>query len=142
MAALVVVHDYIWTGEDPLPGSLAPSSDDPLREGAPLTEDETSTHVVIYTLYQSGLKQRYRHFLRQSDGAIVEVIGDIEGVHNASGMVSCLAEGSSNQVEGKEGAGAPHQLRKRKKLFGRSHRVEPIGGSGCGSNFALQDLNQ
>uniref|UniRef100_A0A3B4WTR8 Orofacial cleft 1 candidate gene 1 protein n=1 Tax=Seriola lalandi dorsalis TaxID=1841481 RepID=A0A3B4WTR8_SERLL len=69
----VVVHDYIWTAEDPLPGSLTPSSDDPLREGAPLPEAETSTHVVIYTLYQSGLKQRYRHFLRQSDGAIIEV---------------------------------------------------------------------
>uniref|UniRef100_A0A3B4TKG7 Uncharacterized LOC111237249 n=1 Tax=Seriola dumerili TaxID=41447 RepID=A0A3B4TKG7_SERDU len=67
----VVVHDYIWTAEDPLPGSFTPSSDDPLREGAPLPE--TSTHVVIYTLYQSGLKQRYRHFLRQSDGAIIEV---------------------------------------------------------------------
>lgn len=23
-----------------------------------------------------------------------------------------------------------------------SHRVEPLGGSGCGSSFALQDLNQ
>ncbi|XP_023251226.1 uncharacterized protein LOC111646062 [Seriola lalandi dorsalis] len=138
----VVVHDYIWTAEDPLPGSLTPSSDDPLREGAPLPEAETSTHVVIYTLYQSGLKQRYRHFLRQSDGAIIEVIGDIEGVHNASRMVSCPGDGSSNQREGKEGASAPHQLRKRKKLFGRSHRVEPVGRSGCGSNFALQDLDQ
>lgn len=23
-----------------------------------------------------------------------------------------------------------------------SHRIEPLGGSGCGSSFALQDLNQ
>ncbi|XP_071342021.1 uncharacterized protein ofcc1 [Trachinotus anak] len=138
----VAVYDYICTAEDPLPSPSAPNVDDPLREGAALPEAETSTHVVIYTLYPSGLKQRYRHFLRQSDGAIIEVIGDVEGMHSASSMVSCPGEGSSNQRETKEGASAPHQLRKRKKLFGRSHRVEPIGGSGCGSNFALQDLNQ
>uniref|UniRef100_A0A4W6D1D3 Orofacial cleft 1 candidate gene 1 protein n=1 Tax=Lates calcarifer TaxID=8187 RepID=A0A4W6D1D3_LATCA len=68
----VAVYDYIWTAEDPLPDSAA-SNNDSLREGAPLPEGETSTHVVIYTLYLSGLKQRYRHFLRQSDGAIIEV---------------------------------------------------------------------
>ncbi|AWP20824.1 putative orofacial cleft 1 candidate 1 protein [Scophthalmus maximus] len=68
----VAVHDYIWTAEDPFSGSAA-SSDDPSREGAPLPEGETSTHVVVYTLYLSGRKQRYRHFLRQSNGAIVEV---------------------------------------------------------------------
>ncbi|XP_040922252.1 uncharacterized protein ofcc1 [Toxotes jaculatrix] len=136
----VVVYDYIWTAEDPLPGSAAPS--DPLMEGAPLPEGETSTHVIVYTLYMSGLKQRYRHFLRQSDGAIIEVIGDMEGLHNASRMVPCPRQGSANQKEGKEGASAPQQLRKRKRLFGRHHRVEPVGGSGCGSSFALQDLNQ
>uniref|UniRef100_A0A3Q1BU10 Orofacial cleft 1 candidate gene 1 protein n=1 Tax=Amphiprion ocellaris TaxID=80972 RepID=A0A3Q1BU10_AMPOC len=68
----VAVNDYIWTAEDPLSGSAAPS-DEPHREGAPLPQGETSTHVTVYTLYQSGLKQRYRHFLRQPDGAIIEV---------------------------------------------------------------------
>ncbi|XP_029385532.1 LOW QUALITY PROTEIN: uncharacterized protein ofcc1 [Echeneis naucrates] len=135
----VVVYDHIRTAEDPLPGSSLPSGDGPSKQGAPQPEAETSTHVVIYTLYPSGLKQRYRHFLRQSDGAIIEVIGDIEGVHN---MTPCAGAGASNQREGQEAEAVPLQLRKRNKLFGRSNRVEPIGGSRCGSNSALQDLNQ
>ncbi|XP_070842765.1 uncharacterized protein ofcc1 [Chaetodon trifascialis] len=136
----VVVYDYIWTVEDPLAGSAALS--EPPREAVVLPEGETSTHVAIYTLYLSGLKQRYRHFLRQPDGAIIEVIGDVGVVDNAVGMVPRQSQGSANQREDKEGASAPRPLRKRKKLFGRSHRVEPVGGSGCGSSFALQDLNQ
>lgn len=67
----MAVYDYVWTVEDPLAGSAAPS--EPPREGAPLPEGETSTHVAVYTLYLNGLKQRYRHFLRQPDGAIIEV---------------------------------------------------------------------
>lgn len=119
------------------------------------------------------------------------MIGDIEGVDNAARMVPCKGRSSASQREDKEGASVSHQLRKRKKLFGRecqcgafdyvfdkvhtsshtcdplvqtfktcclfnrvsysfircfvpsgSHRVEPVGGSGCGSSFALQDLNQ
>uniref|UniRef100_A0A8D3DWV8 Orofacial cleft 1 candidate gene 1 protein n=1 Tax=Scophthalmus maximus TaxID=52904 RepID=A0A8D3DWV8_SCOMX len=80
----VAVHDYIWTAEDPFSGSAA-SSDDPSREGAPLPEGETSTHVVVYTLYLSGRKQRYRHFLRQSNGAIVEVM-----VHLLLSLRACI----------------------------------------------------
>uniref|UniRef100_A0A3B5ABF3 Orofacial cleft 1 candidate 1 n=1 Tax=Stegastes partitus TaxID=144197 RepID=A0A3B5ABF3_9TELE len=71
----VAVNDYIWTAEDPLSDSETPC-DERHREGAPLPEGETSTHVTVYTLYLSGLKQRYRHFLRHPDGAIVEVGGD------------------------------------------------------------------
>ncbi|XP_054479389.1 uncharacterized protein ofcc1 [Anoplopoma fimbria] len=108
----VAVYDYIWTVEDPLAGSAAPT--DIQREGGALPEGETSTHVAVYTLYLSGQKQKYRHFLRQPDGAIIEVIGDMEGLDGATGMVPCLG----------------------------SNRVEPVGGSGCGSSFALQDLNQ
>ncbi|XP_039983470.1 uncharacterized protein ofcc1 [Xiphias gladius] len=128
----VAVYDYIRTA----------ASDYPLRDGAPLPVDETSTHVVVYTLYLSGLTQRHRHFLRQLDGAIIEVTGDMEGVHNASRMVPCPGQGSANQREDKEGAIGPCQLRKRKKIFGWSHRVGPVGGSWCGSSFALQDLNK
>ncbi|KAK5850151.1 hypothetical protein PBY51_014425 [Eleginops maclovinus] len=68
---------------------------------------------------------------------LLKVIGDMEGMDNATLMVP--SQGSTNQREDKE---ASHQLRKRKKLFGRFHRVEPVGGSGCGSSFALQDLSQ
>lgn len=67
----MAVYDYIWTVEDPPAGSAAPA--DLPREDAALPEGETSTHVAVYTLYLSGLKQRYRHFLRQPDGAIIEV---------------------------------------------------------------------
>ncbi|XP_029313933.1 LOW QUALITY PROTEIN: uncharacterized protein ofcc1 [Cottoperca gobio] len=136
----VTVYDYIWTVEDPLAGVAGHS--DPPRQGAPLPEGETSTQVAVYTLYLSGFKQRYRHFIRQPDGAIIEVIGDMEPVDNATRMVPSRGQSSANQREDKETASAPHQLRKRRKLFGRSHRVEPVVGSGCGSSVALQDLNQ
>lgn len=43
------------------------------REEGPQPAGETSTHVTIYTLYLSGFRQRYRHFVRQADGAITEV---------------------------------------------------------------------
>nr|XP_057916796.1 uncharacterized protein ofcc1 [Doryrhamphus excisus] len=133
----VAVYDYIWTAEDPLAGSATPI-DDPQREqgSSPLPEGETSTHLAVYTLYLSGLKQRHRHFLRQPDGAIIEVIGDLDGLDNASKMQHNPAE-MTNQ----DGAGINHQLRKRKKLFGRCPRVEPVGGSRCDSGLA-QDLNQ
>ncbi|KAI3355151.1 hypothetical protein L3Q82_018019, partial [Scortum barcoo] len=115
----VAVYDYICAVEDPLAGSATPS--EPPGEGGPLPEGETSTHVAIYTLYLSGLKQRYRNFLRQPDGAIIEVIGEMEGVDNAARMVTCQGQGSANQREDEKGASAPHQLRKRKKLFGPHH---------------------
>lgn len=72
----MAVYDHIWTAEDPSVGSAAPI-DDPHRESYHLPEGDTSIHVAVYTLYLSGLKQRYRHFLRQPDGAITEV-----GVYN------------------------------------------------------------
>uniref|UniRef100_A0A671KSM9 Uncharacterized protein n=1 Tax=Sinocyclocheilus anshuiensis TaxID=1608454 RepID=A0A671KSM9_9TELE len=62
----VAVYDYIWTEEEPVVG-LAPPS------GTPNTGCETSTHLSIYTLHLSGLRHHYRHFLRQPDGAILEV---------------------------------------------------------------------
>uniref|UniRef100_A0A667Z9G2 Orofacial cleft 1 candidate gene 1 protein n=1 Tax=Myripristis murdjan TaxID=586833 RepID=A0A667Z9G2_9TELE len=69
----VAVYDYIWTEEDPSVGPAPPNADPP-RGGAPsqVAAGETSTHVAIYTLYLSGLRQRHRHFLRQPDGALVE----------------------------------------------------------------------
>ncbi|KAM4544136.1 uncharacterized protein ofcc1 [Fundulus diaphanus] len=137
----VAVYDYVWTAEDSL-SSFAGPSDEPNAEGGSPPERETSTHVVIHTLYLSGLKQRYRHFLRQPDGAINEVIGELQGLDNASKEVPCLDQSSSSQRDDKGCASVSLQLRKRKQLFGRSNRVEPIAGSGCGSSFALQDLTQ
>ena len=83
----VSVYDYIWTTDDPLSASVAPGSE-PQSEGTPLPEGETSTHVKIYTLHLSGLKQRYRHFLRQPDGAIIEVRSVKHG-----GLYLCLISG-------------------------------------------------
>lgn len=77
----VAVYDHTWTTEDPSAGSAAP--DEPPREGEPQPEGETSTHVVVYTLYPSGLKQKYRHFIRQPDGAVIEV-GHQHVVYNDS----------------------------------------------------------
>ncbi|XP_014844671.1 PREDICTED: uncharacterized protein LOC106919042 isoform X1 [Poecilia mexicana] len=139
----VAVYDSIWTAEDSLSSPAAPGDEPHTVDGLP-PESETSTHVVIQTLYLSVLKQRYRHFLRQPDGAIIEVIGELHGLDNSTKEVpSCLDQSSSCQREDKASASISLQLRKRKKLFGRSNRVEPIAGSGCGSSFArLPDLTQ
>ncbi|KAM3860445.1 uncharacterized protein ofcc1 [Diretmus argenteus] len=66
----VAVYDYIWTEEDPAPPNADPPREDAPRQAA---AGEVSTHVAVYTLYLCGLRQRYRHFLRQPDGAIVEI---------------------------------------------------------------------
>ncbi|XP_077365267.1 uncharacterized protein LOC144009414 [Festucalex cinctus] len=136
----VAVYDYTWTAENPSAGSSIPI-DDPHREPSPRAQGETSTHVAIYTLYVSGLKQRYRHFLRQPDGAIIEVIGDLEGSDNATRMAPFAGKRSGPRTTDQEGSGVTQQLRKRNKLFGRCPRVEPVGGSRCDSGSA-QDLNQ
>uniref|UniRef100_A0A3Q2XUF7 Uncharacterized protein n=1 Tax=Hippocampus comes TaxID=109280 RepID=A0A3Q2XUF7_HIPCM len=68
----VTVYDYMWTAENPSAADATPT-DERHQEPSPLPQGETSTHVAIHTLYVGGLKQRYRHFLRRPDGAIVEV---------------------------------------------------------------------
>ncbi|XP_076017177.1 uncharacterized protein ofcc1 [Genypterus blacodes] len=131
----VAVYDYIWTAEDRLVGSTHPNADPPRPGG------ETCTHVAVYTLYLSGVKQRHRHFLRQPGGTIVEVMGDIDGVDNA--VSPGPDQGSDGQKVEDEGTSVAHKLRKRRRRpFVRSHRVVPVGGSGCGSSFALQDFSQ
>lgn len=67
----MAVHDHIWTPENPLAGPMEPGEQE--RGGEQLPAEEISTHVVVYTLHLSGLKQRHRHFIRQPDGAITEV---------------------------------------------------------------------
>ncbi|XP_072306697.1 uncharacterized protein ofcc1 [Eucyclogobius newberryi] len=130
----VAVYDHIWTEEEPLVVSTVPAESPP-AEGAPPPTGETSTRVAVHTLFLSGLKQKYRQFLRQPDGAITEVVGDTEVLDNGLRMEP---PGQSSRREDKEG---PQQLRKRKKIFGRFRHVEPVG-RGCGSSFAQQDLSQ
>ncbi|XP_037389692.1 uncharacterized protein ofcc1 [Pygocentrus nattereri] len=115
----VAVYDYIWTEEEPA-GSEPPGA-------VPTTAGETSTHVSIYTLYLSGLRQRYRHFLRQPNGAVVEVIGDLD---NADALQS--VQGRNIEQEEEERMKGPTRLlreRKSKKPTWRSNRVEPVGAS-------------
>uniref|UniRef100_A0A3P8YWU4 Uncharacterized protein n=1 Tax=Esox lucius TaxID=8010 RepID=A0A3P8YWU4_ESOLU len=57
----VAVYDYIW-----IEGG-------PLADRVPTVGSGSCTHVSIYTLYLSGQRHRYRHFLRHPDGAILEV---------------------------------------------------------------------
>ncbi|XP_041923944.1 uncharacterized protein ofcc1 isoform X2 [Alosa sapidissima] len=136
----VAVYDYIWTEEEPgamRGGPDPPGATTPAGEGG---GGERSTHVSIYTLHLSGLRQRYRHFLRQPEGAIVEVIGDIDGVPHMDDEASQPGHRMDKEEEEEHGASSSQQLRerKRKKPFFRSHRVEPVGGSMCDST--LQDL--
>uniref|UniRef100_A0A8C6WMW9 Uncharacterized protein n=1 Tax=Neogobius melanostomus TaxID=47308 RepID=A0A8C6WMW9_9GOBI len=74
----VAVYDHIWTEEDPLVVSTVPH-DNPPSEGVPAPSGETSTNVTVYTLFLSGLRQKYRQFLRQPDGAITEVDENEDG---------------------------------------------------------------
>ena len=37
---------------------------------------DVTTHISIHTLHLDGLRELYRHFLRLSDGAILEVFGE------------------------------------------------------------------
>uniref|UniRef100_A0A3P8VJT8 Orofacial cleft 1 candidate gene 1 protein n=1 Tax=Cynoglossus semilaevis TaxID=244447 RepID=A0A3P8VJT8_CYNSE len=136
----VVVFENIWASEDQTPDTTE-SSDHPQRDVSAQPAGEINTHVVVYTLYLSGMKQKYRHFLRESNGAIIEVVNDTEDLYCAP-LAPSPRQGSANQRESKAGVSAPRWLRRRKKLFCRSHRVEPVGGSGCGSSFALQDISQ
>ncbi|XP_051970681.1 uncharacterized protein ofcc1 [Xyrauchen texanus] len=117
----VAVHDYIWTEEEPVPG-LAPPA------GTSINGCETSTHLSIYTLHLSGLRQHYRHFLRQPDGAIIEVMEDIDSAefHRAyeHEKMKCMTH---------------LRERKRRKPAWRSHRVEPVGGSVYDSITAVKE---
>lgn len=57
----MIVNEHTWTSEGSRPAG------------------EATTHVSIYTLHPSGLRRRYRRFVRQPDGAILEVGGSHAG---------------------------------------------------------------
>ncbi|XP_077100463.1 uncharacterized protein ofcc1 [Siphateles boraxobius] len=120
----VAVYDYIWTEEEPVVG-LAPPV------GMPITGCETSTHLSIYTLHLSGLRQHYRHFLRQPDGAIIEVMDDSDSKEFQTSEVHEEHERMKSVTHFRE--------RKRRKPAWRSHRVEPLGGSVCDSSNGIKE---
>ncbi|XP_023661544.1 uncharacterized protein ofcc1 isoform X2 [Paramormyrops kingsleyae] len=112
----VAVYDYVWTDD--------PSSTDPVG-GNVLVGGETSTHVSIYTLHLSSFRELYRQFLRQPDGAIMEVVSDCLEPRN--GMVLCSKQNPAER--GKPHASCPVRERRKRKAAWRSHRVEPAEGS-------------
>ncbi|KAM9416654.1 uncharacterized protein ofcc1 [Salvelinus alpinus] len=130
----VSVYDYIWTEEGPLAG-CAPPRGDP-RGAVPTAGGESSTHVSVYTLYLSGQRHRYRHFLRQPDGAILEVIGDMDGAEPPLSTMPRPGQRTPEVNQEDEGPSSTLQLRerKRRKPVWRTHRVEPVGDSGHGSS--------
>ncbi|XP_055786366.1 uncharacterized protein ofcc1 [Salvelinus fontinalis] len=130
----VSVYDYIWTEEGPLAG-CAPPRGDP-HGAVPAAGGESSTHVSVYTLYLSGQRHRYRHFLRQPDGAILEVIGDMDGAEPPLSTMPRPGQRTPEVNQEDEGPSSTLQLRerKRRKPVWRTHRVEPVGDSGHGSS--------
>ncbi|XP_042164691.1 uncharacterized protein ofcc1 isoform X1 [Oncorhynchus tshawytscha] len=130
----VSVYDYIWTEEGPLAG-CAPPRGDP-HGVVPAAGGESSTHVSVYTLYLSGQRHRYRHFLRQPDGAILEVIGDMDGAEPPLSTLPRPGQRTPEVNQEDEGTSSTLQLRerKRRKPVWRTHRVEPVGDSGHGSS--------
>ncbi|XP_058231815.1 uncharacterized protein ofcc1 [Hemibagrus wyckioides] len=118
----VAVYDYIWSQE------VSGGCESP---GAVVTEvGETSSHVSIYTLYLSGLRQRYRHFLRQPSGAIVELIGDLDGAA-AHQNVQYQKTGQRDIDRRMKNSTNVLRERKSKNPAWRCNRVGPLTGSAC-----------
>ncbi|KAK1173654.1 hypothetical protein AOXY_G3822 [Acipenser oxyrinchus oxyrinchus] len=133
----VAVYDYIWT-EDPSVGD--PSCDPQHRcetSGFADGHKEITTHVSIYTIHLSGLRNLYRHFLRLPDGAIVEVTGDISGINVLQREVNAVLHKNINEEDSEPGPSSACELRERKKkVVWRSPRVEPAGRS-CLDSMAV-----
>ncbi|RXM31029.1 hypothetical protein EOD39_7346 [Acipenser ruthenus] len=111
----VAVYDYIWT-QDPSVGD--PSCDPQHRcETSGFADDhkEITTHVSIYTIHLSGLRNLYRHFLRLPDGAIVEVTGDISGINVLQREVNAVLHENINEADSEPGPSSACELRERKK---------------------------
>ncbi|XP_073719869.1 uncharacterized protein ofcc1 isoform X1 [Misgurnus anguillicaudatus] len=120
----VAVHDYIWTEEEPAAG---------LTPHAPVTGCETSTHLSIYTLHPSGLRQHYRHFLRQPDGSIIEVMENFD--------IPVLQRSEVHEEHEKMKSATHLRERKRRRAVWRSHRVEPLGGSVFDSSTPVKETS-
>ena len=71
---IVAVYDYIW--EDELVEETVWDADGVEMRCTKDSKDIT-TSVAIHTLHLDGLQELYRHFLRLTDCAIIEVFGDL-----------------------------------------------------------------
>ncbi|XP_062898899.1 uncharacterized protein ofcc1, partial [Mobula hypostoma] len=107
----VAVYDYVCNDE--LTERLSHACGLQKHNQAPGSEpsqENTTTHVFIYTVHLSGLQELYRHFLRLRSGAIVEVFGAENSAHFVQKRVSGLDTGKQPST--------PPELRERqKKIF-------------------------
>ena len=85
---------------------------DPLLDAQAPELTETTTHIAVYKTALSGERSLVRHFLRTSDGAVVEVLGDLSKTFLAErpGIDALLktaanASGLGNPTRGASGDG-------------------------------------
>jgi len=70
----VGVYHYTWEEEDVADEEWDMKKSKKRRP----PRQETITHVSIHTVHLDGLRQLHRHFLKLSNGAIVEVFGEVD----------------------------------------------------------------
>ncbi|XP_066579373.1 uncharacterized protein ofcc1 [Amia ocellicauda] len=90
-------------------------------------------------MHLSGLRELHRHFLRQPDGAIVEVTGDIRSTE----LLQCEQGGEQKHTDNADTGLRPSSTfapreRKRKSAW-QSPRVGPAGRS-CSDSTAVRKL--
>ncbi|KAL5249152.1 hypothetical protein ACHWQZ_G018108 [Mnemiopsis leidyi] len=64
------IYDYVWEEE------ITEEWEDTASRDVEKFKMDATTHVSIHTLHLDGLRELFRHFLRLSDGAILEVFGE------------------------------------------------------------------
>merc|ERR1711988_996581 len=80
------VYDYVWETED-----FDDSEDNDVSSPSEYTR-EITTHISIHTLHLDGMRELFRHFLRQPDGSILEVFGDVGNLSIEDTIKSALEQ--------------------------------------------------
>ena len=78
-----------WTGPTGTQRKISICEYD-LKDPLDSTFEETTTHICIYELHMDGRRQIYRHFIRNPQGAIMEIFGDL--TNNFGSQYSALEE--------------------------------------------------
>ncbi|XP_007899094.2 uncharacterized protein ofcc1 [Callorhinchus milii] len=112
----VAVYDYIWNDE-PTTHSLCRCGPQEHNQtsGSESGLGEITTHVSIYIIHLSGLRELHRHFLRLPDGAIIEVFGDISSTSFAQNEVNTVSQKQMNYMENVQQSSALCALRERQR---------------------------
>ncbi|KAM4705019.1 uncharacterized protein WCC33_009853 [Rhinophrynus dorsalis] len=105
----VTVYDYIWKNDTT--GKSAVSASDIHHQ-----DHDITTHVLIFTIHLNGLREIYRQFFRLSNGAIVEIFGDFNEIHNMlPNEVSIAANKQVNEINSLKEDSTKMDLRDRKQ---------------------------